>query len=572
MPKQFFFNETALYRTLSAFFTVLFLYLACFCYFSDSEIWLMTLSEQIFSHDPPHAVYFKSFFHFINKLAILPAQTNVQVYYLSRLGFSVIGLSAAWLQAVIVSHVFAHKQLRAPTFLFLLTASLFFNQAFRIRADILSLSIYSVILLFILQWSQVNLRRLFLLSSLQILLLLTTPKALIWTALLLILAALLRIRSTNKDDHARSTLLFVSILAPLQILLTVFIALIFFKSDSILLRALHSAADFYFKSFHRDLGGADYLQKMDFYYVYRFFLQNWFHSFVFIFWFTQFIYRSLYSSIKNTWVEHLNVLTASLIIFVFLYNQKLPFFLGTFLAPVWAVQFASFYLFAKITARARWVPAAILVGSCVLCFFQYQRNLHANNNREQLQFVQQLEDYKIQNPAVSIYDIIGLLPRDTTYFYFIGPGDVTHREELLREIQLRPPDVYLYTFKNTYYEPLLTPYLEKNYIEYFPGVWWRAQIFHMNQTSLTPFDILSFRGKNYWLLASTKKPVVNSNTFENISSSCLYLDKSKSLTKENDVHWIAVPWELQHFAFVHSELPKEAWKNPFSLFRFDTAF
>ena len=180
MPKQFYFSADAFYKILATAMTLLFFHLAWICYFSDSEIWLMAMSQQISAANSLTSIYYKFFFHLVNKVSFFWATHNLEVYRASRMTFAAIGFLAACAQAQIVSQVFQLRKLRTPTFLFIISASLFFNQAFRVRADVLSLLIYSIIVLLVLNWSAFSYKRLAGLSGLQVLLLLTTPKSIIW--------------------------------------------------------------------------------------------------------------------------------------------------------------------------------------------------------------------------------------------------------------------------------------------------------------------------------------------------------------------------------------------------------
>lgn len=263
--------------------------------------------------------------------------------------------------------------------------------------------------------------------------------------------------------------------------------------------------------------------------------------------------------------------TAVLIIFIFLYNQKLPFFLGPFLTPVIAHQFCVFWLKVQ---RYRWhsLGVGLLLLSCsALCLRQYSLNRKHNSNTAQRTVIAELEDFKHKNPQTSLYDVIGLLPLNNSYFYFIGPGEVSRREPILSALKKTPPDIYLYTLKNIFFEPELKGFLEAQYWQAQSGVWLKAQNFHLDKTKFFTNEVLRFNNKAYWLTRSTANTKVFSQTTgKDITSFCYFLNKQKQVS-QSDIFWVAIPLESLHVSIVGVPLLKLS-ANPSILFRFDTAF
>jgi hypothetical protein len=545
----------------------LFLYLATACYFSDSEIWLLAMSKKVFSADAIQSIYYKWFFHVFVFTTSFWSRNNLLVYESARIAFALIALASIILTAASFSKIYQKKQLLLPIVLICLTSSVFFNQGFRFRADILALFFHACFL-FIVFHNSLK-KHTLLLTALNILLLLTTPKALIFIALQ-VLIGLYFFCKESQDEKNLGRKILISILAPLTVVLFALTCLAFFNPDHSLLFAIRSAGDFYLKSFESDLGSAQFLSAMDFMYLSRFLRVSTAHTLIFLAWLALF-FVSIFSKPKNSLHSFFNVYCALLLSLILLYNQKLPFFLGPFLTPVIAIQFCTLDKFTTGRPRLYWLSPLLLALACWLCWKQFTINLQFNNNFQQKEFISHLQDYKRENPTVSIYDIIGLLPQDNTYYLFIGPGEVDRNRDILDAIQSDPPDIYLYTYKNVFFNETLQTFLQQKYFEYSPGVWLKAKHLHADQSFSQATKIVQFNNKNYWLLPYNQTRLVFSHTAKkDITADCLFLD-SELKTTQIATQWIAIPFENMHFSLAKVAPPK-FYQNPFLVFRFDTAF
>ncbi len=558
-----------LYLLLCIAFGGLFLYLATVCYFSDSEIWLLAMSKKAFSAGSLQAVYYKWPLHALVFVTSFWSKNNLLIYEISRIFFALLALTSLGLIAACFSKIYQKKQLFLPIFLICLTSSVFFNQGFRIRADILALFFHACFLLAVFSNLKSFRKLTLLLTALNAVLLLTTPKSLIFIALHVIVG-LYFFSQESKDHKLLGKRILVSILAPLTVGLFALSCLAFLYPDHSILFAIQSAGDFYMKSFDPTLGGAVFFTSMDFMYVIRFLQLSVVHTFIFLGWLILFL-KHVFSKNRNSLHSFFNIYCACLLSLILLYNQKLPFFLGPFLTPVIAIQFCSLDRILSSRRRFKWLPPLLLSVACWLCWKQFMVNLQFNNNTLQKEFISQLQTYKKKNPAVSIYDIVGLLPQDNTYYLFIGPGEVSRSRDILSRVQENPPDIYLYTYKNIFFTEDLQSFLQNNYLQYSPGVWLKAQHLRTDPKKSPHTKIIQMNNKSYWLFPFNKPHLIYSHhTKKDILSECLFLDSNLQLT-QIATQWVAVPLGHINFSMVMFPAPK-FYQNPFQVFRFDTAF
>jgi hypothetical protein len=571
MPKHFYSKMNVFYTVITGILIFLFLHLALNCYFADSEIWLLTLSQKVFNPEGQVSIYYKYLFHLFTKAGTYFANTNVDTYIHARLSFAFLSILTLILNAFVFIKIFDNKKLFLPLLFFTLSSSLFFNQAFRVRADILATFFHCIYLLVFLYTNEPSRKTTVLLSILNVLMFCSTPKAILFTISYVALGLLYYNRPIDSNSKKKSSALIFSALIPLQILLLFFVVLAFAAPQHQLLYSFQSATDFYLKSFDQSLGGAAFFKKSDFMYFFRFLRQSWAHSFLMSFWILSFVYSAFFKKIKNDLQHTFNVYSATLFLLIICYNQKLPFFLGPFLTPIIAFQVCLFYQWTNKHKLLRPVFFLAIATAFVTSFGQYKVNIFYNDNKDQMKFISELEEYKFLNSQIKIFDVIGLLPKSNTYYYFIGPGEVSRREAIFSSISKEPPDIYLYTYKNNFFEPMLSSFLNQNYFELSPGVWLKSINYNLAEDTKSIDQVVSINKKKYWLMPILGlKKIFNTLTKEEITADCLFLDSKLSVSK-TEIAWVAVPFLNHRFSLVGIPSPSLT-KDPNKLFRFDTSF
>ncbi|MBY0386118.1 hypothetical protein K2X05_13245, partial [bacterium] len=449
-----------------------------------------------------------------------------------------------------------------------LSSSLFFNQAFRIRADILALFLHLLFLYVTCLAKNKKWQNIFILILIQTLLLLTTPKSIIFILLHGALGLFLMLQQKEQRKLGRNIL--ASIVVPICLGLLALSIVGILAPQHPLLWSVHGAVNFYLKSYDQGLGGARFFSFFDLMYLFRFFKKSPVHSLLFFFWLIVF-FRDLFKKTAiDSFIYFFKIYTALLIICVFLYNQKLPFFLAPFLAPVLAYQFCVFYSFLE---KKRWtvLTPLLLFVAVFVSFRQLSVNLQFNNNYAQKKFIAELESYKKENPQTTVYDIIGLLPKNTSHYIFIGPGDISQREIILNQIKANLPDVYLFTFKNIFLGNEINKILKEFYFEYSPGVWLKSENINLNKTTNSLQDIFQLNQKNHWLTPVDKKTqIFSSKDKKEITDQCLFLNSQKKVS-QTEIQWMAIPFSFLEVSIIQAPLTNFSL-NPQNLFMFDTAF
>lgn len=557
------------YFLLAVSFAALFLFLATQCYFSDSEIWLLAISKTVFSANPVSAVYHKWIFHAIIAATSFWSNDNLAIYTTSRLVFALISLASLLLIAATFSKVYQKRTLFLPVFLVCLTSTLFFNQGFRIRADVLALFFHALFLYFLFYKKTSKRIDLLLFMLFNLALLLCTAKAIIFIALHILLGIYFYGQQEQNKKNLGFNLL-LSVLAPLTICLFAVSCLSIVAPAHKFLQIFQSAGDFYIKSFHPELGGARFFSEIDFMYVLRFLRQSYVHTFICLSWLILF-FVNIFRKNKDTLVSLLNLYGALLLSFVLVYNQKLPFFLGPFLTPLWAVQYCYLEQFLSTKKFTQWISPLLIGLACWISWNQYKVNTLFNTNIYQKDFIGQLQSYQRSYPKIKIYDVIGTLPLDNIYYEFIGPGEVTRRQEILRSLKQNPPEMFLQTYKNIYFGEDLNLFLMANYVEFSPGVWLRAKHYLLNKEHSSKTKIYRKGNDYYWLISHESPHMIFDQVGKtNIMNECLFLDPELKVS-QNNTTWVAVPLKYTQFSMVLAPQPLLT-HNPFIIFRFDTSF
>lgn len=571
MPKFFLQKSQWLYSLLSFVLVFLFIRLALHCYYADSEIWLLTLSQKVFSPYQHMSIYYKWFFHLLTYLSTSWTNDNLWAYHSARFFFAAVSLLALILNSLVYCKIFENKKLFFPFLIINLTSSLFFNQAFRIRADIVALLIHTLFLWLVVVSPSKKAKNILVLITLNVFLILCTPKALIFLALQTFLGFLYLFRGTLPEQKELGRKILLSFFYPLSFLLFVAVSLTFLQPQHPLLLAVHSALNFYLKSSDPRLGGAAYFNSFDFMYLIRFLKNSPVHTLLFLFWLFSFSKDIFQQRKTSTLPSFFYLYSALLLSFILLYNQKLPFFLGPFLVPFITFQFGLFYHFATQKKKITFAPMLFLLAASIMTLKQYSLNITYNNNHQQKKFLTQLQNYKLKNPQLTIYDVIGLLPKNNSFYAFVGPGDVTYREQIFGFIAQQKPDIYLYTLKNIFFEPELNSFLQKNYFEESPGVWLKADHLSLSQRGAAAYEIIQIQNKNYWLV-KTQSPVraIQLPTKMDVTQDCHYLDENKKVSQKRTSS-LAIPVNMINVLLVEAP-PLKISQNPYDLFRYDTFF
>jgi hypothetical protein len=553
--------------------TFLFLHLAINCYFADSEIWLLTLSQKALQPFELSSIFYKWSFHFLTYLFSHFAPTEVDVYFWARIGWGVVAVATQLILAFTFSRAIKEKSFVFPLFILLMTSSIFFNQGFRIRGDILSLFAHSIILLLLILCKNTKIRWFHYLAQtfFILLMMLSTPKAVYFLFAQFVFALLLWRKLKLKRDY----FLWVWFTHVLPIVIVTFITLLshLLPARIDLIDPIHEALDFFLKSYDANLFNTEYLSIYDFAHVIKFLGSSPIHTIVISFGLILYFYQLLRKGKNETW-NALNAYFGIIFCLVLLHNQKLPFFLGTYGSPIIAYCGVQFFLFVK-KYTPKWEFLVVLITTAAATFIalmQYQTNMNYNNNFGQMIAINTLDDYVTRNPKIRYYDIIGLLPRKTSTFLFVGPSEVSRKKAIIGAIDKLDLDMIIMVYKFVYLEPEIKNYLTEHRVPIEKNIWVKGDYFSVTQTTQYFKKTYRINEKPYWVLPIKPKHFIfDLLTHENITAHALYLDQRLKVVQEKDATQVAIPEKFLSVVLTNVP-PVRFLQPPYFLFRFDTTF
>lgn len=565
--------EQIFYALLASFVTFLFCHLALTCYFSDSEIWLLTLSQNTFHKHELISIFYKWSFHAITYLFSHFAPTELSVYYYARTGWMLVAVVTQLLIAYTFTNFTDNKKFFLPLFISLMTFSAFFNQGFRVRGDILSVFAHTLILYFLLsiKTKKITSYHYLILFILNALLISSTPKSLFFYLAQFVFAVSLY--KNAKSSKTFFLLIWTTHVLPVVLLLGLILLANAWGSSFHLLSVVHEVVDYYLKSFDDSLFNTTYLSVTDFAHVLKSLAKSPIHAVVFVIGVLIYLFKSFRS--KNTAIfTAFNVYFGLLLIMVLFHNQKLPFFIGTFALPLVAHSTLLFLSSMRYFLKNYFALFCIALcgGMSFFCVHQYKENVIFNNNHAQALAITSLEKYQAQHPHLSIYDIIGLLPRKNNIFLFVGPSEVSRKNSIIEHIRHLDPDIILFVYKFIFLEPEIKDFLTANRIPIEPHVWVKGEYYSVTQNMnyfRTPKII---NNKYYWIIPhSPQKYIFDFASKQSINKDVLYLDKNLVPTHPKHSTHFAIPKNYLSIVQTNTD-PIGFLMPPYALFRFDTSF
>lgn len=567
-------TESKLYSKIflifSVFVTLCFFHLAHSCYFADSEIWLLTLSQNLFNHQHLTSIAYKFSFHALTYLFSHHSPSELDVYFYARTGWSVVALGTQILLAYFYASAVGQKKFFLPLFISLMTFSAFFNQGFRIRGDILALGSHTLVLLLLLklknrQITQLHYLLLFLINSI---LLTATPKAIYFYISQFLFAWILCKNSKHKKSFLRW--IWITHLIPIHLGLTLALLTFIFPEPFNLITPLQEALDFYLKSFDPSLKNFDFLSVHDFVHVIKAFLLSPTHAVLFLIGFSLYFFESYR---KNNALSALNVLFGMSLLFLILHNQKLPFFIGTFGAPLVAYTSLLTFLYIKKIFNRFADVVLLIIGSSQIFWacLQYTDNLQKNHNLAQSLAIQTFDHYVTAYPDLTFFDIIGVLPRKADLFLFVGPGETTRKKQIVTELENHNPDILLFTYKFNFLEPDIANYLIKTRISPEPHIWIKGDFFSVSQTPLYFRQARQINNEFYWVIPAKPKKFIYFGSEDYPQSSVIYLKNDKPTLQRSVADRFAIP--QKYLSVLQTDTPPlSLYHSPFTVFRYDTQF
>lgn len=553
-------------------------------YINDSEIWAVALARQFpgwWSHNS--SFLHKFWFYATLKIAYLGANSSADVFLFSRIIFAGIGGGIVVLCGRLSWIIYRSKVGALLTVILLLSSTLFSERGFRIRADLLVcfLNLLAMNILLpltsrpILPYDREQgppahlpvFKRTVVVSSVNVLMLLSTPKA--WFTLVLQFIFVVYGRSLGVIllDSKKIFLLYGLPVTALAMLVSISF---FSPGFPHFFESYQVALDYFKQGFEGSESIPMYMSQASFQYVLQFIKDHRLLSCLIAIWTVAIYWQTIKVLLPKSWSlqrkdNHNNPLTLKKafqtyallnLLFIFLYNDRLPFFLAAHLPIILAAccgdtmaflnrienksmlrffQKSGFHVFFKKQKISLIMVASLMIfgwyilHSLTLAF----SNDPWRSNQHQLVALRELEQYLSPYPNINYFDGTGILPLLNFDYIYSGPG--VDRNQIISRLYQEKPQVVFLTRKATALEPAMMDYLRgQNYLHVGSGV--LVQGARLDPTSIVKTSI------------STQKKVFHTQS----------IDQIKTLLNQKFENWLRLSsqiylYHLANMKFVSSQ-------------------
>ncbi len=218
-------------------------------------------------------------------------------------------------------------------------------------------------------------------------------------------------------------------------------------------------------SFPAQYMGSEYFARVRFMHVQRFFFENPVALVVLA---ANFIFATRPPEWIGPGARKLAAFACFAWIYLLVFPDRLPFFIAA-LAPLFFIAFAP----ALESKRATGFLKSLVVAFGVFSLLYWSSVLFLrHNHREQAEYSRWARERFAKNPALSIYDPVGVLPFTDAYNWFLGPAQRSN-DIILQLIQFKKVDVLFYVSKLEILEPALSVFLRLNYVHDGTGLFLR---------------------------------------------------------------------------------------------------
>lgn len=433
------------------------------CFWSDSEIWHLKISALQGDAREPYDYWIKPLFLlFMSVIYRLSEWVGVPHPEMGRWVFGLNGLLILFLGSRIVSRFHSGFRMAPIYFLTVGTSWIFLERGFRIRSDLLALSLFLLTLLLLvdgIKTKYFSRNRHLGLLVLFLLTIFVTPKSLLLFICFLpflykVFAALPK---TQKGRVINLILLISAAIAGMSI-----------ASESFFISLIRQKV--YLQGSLVDADGS-----MGLFSAYR-----WEHVINFLFenpfiW-LPFLAKSIWI-VKNWsgwWADRLwrnyDISFFLLVLLLVVFPNRTPFFICS-LAPLFGL-----FVFSgteywnqrvwQALDRFR-TPAYFLLTLTVLAGSYKMKDIGSNhNNLSQKQLYEVLKAFSVSYPEMTIYDPAGLSPSQGALHFYLGPGNLVSNQFSSERIVQAQPDIILFGQRMLWTKPYLKDGFLKQYKDF----------------------------------------------------------------------------------------------------------
>lgn len=397
-------------------------YIGLNVYFTDSEIWALTLSQDLFKlKDESFGVYHKPLFHFlIYNLSFLTSD-NVKIYFYARI-VSIFFSFFTIYQVYKISKVYFRSSTYMMLSLSMLLSTYYFISWYpTVRSDSYATPFLLASFYQLIKSEKVNLKKYIIY---QILAVLMTPKSIFFCAFQWFVLAPqnIKINSLNKKKVILSSTF-------LLVLFTIY--LFMFK---------HSLV-YFLNYFNYDNLLPSYLSTDSFVYLLRFIRDD---ILIFVLFFLSLIFFFIKNK-RDPVYRKLGIYTFWVIILVLFYPLKLPYFISAQI-PLIAIFISAniYWLYNKYRNKYDILLAFVCYVFMIFLIFNHIRlyqDLRIYNNSEQIRTINILQEKMPTD--LTYYDCIGLLPFRDPILAYLGPNQSLYNEVNVNMVKSKKPDIIL---------------------------------------------------------------------------------------------------------------------------------
>lgn len=470
-------------------YLILFMFpISYYGFWTDSELWSSSTARGLFSNFVFSFAMKPLFSLVLWVLTLFPSHPNFLTIDAARMLFLVNSLFILFL-------IFYITKCLSNTFwgifaVFICISTYYFTyRGIQVRSDFLATSfMLSAILVLMHLKNQRAFSRLWILGTLLLLALLSTPKAIY---LVIGLFPFIKRYISNEDlRFARpDNKSLVGLLTGSFIVIPLLIKADFFQAT------LHSW-NFFLNAFSEENRGFSYLSRDSFLYVFDFLKKD----IVFASTLTICFFASLFSWKKNSDIKTWGIFSAFLIAILILHPDKLPYFISSYL-PFFSI-FVSLFLAhtskqnsVKKNSYVFALAIALFIGSQIIPSLKNRLDvISKHHNKEQRTAINYLTEFFQPYENLRIFDSVGVLQSRVPDYLFVGPASVQETNRVLHVLRTSPPDVILMTNKVSLIYPHIANFLSENYIGTEHGVFVRATTIKVSKSDLKS----GFRKANFY--------------------------------------------------------------------------
>lgn len=442
---------------------IAFAYLSYVTHWADSELWTISVARQFGSGrldaGSQYKILFEALIHQIYRFDLSDEATVDMARFL----FMLNGLALVALTAILARKLLPTKGMAIYAVFLLITCSFFLSQGFRVRSDLLAAAFQLSGLWAYLNFKSTNSRRWLwaaMGTAFHVAAFLATPKAVYHLALNAVF--IYQDRGFQRIGRAR----WVWIVAALAAVVTC-AAVIAANSDS-----FKYALKFFVQSFFTDSSRPGYFSSDAVFYLVRFVNENLTFAVA-----IAFLIVATARAHKKHEVPPVAYSACLALVFIFLHNDRLPFFILSLLplvaiACVGAVLPALQWVSNQFGAAAR----GILLAMIFLTATTYARRVRSfDSNADQRVAMKVVREYLEKYPGTKYFDATAALPRTTQIMYHIEVSGHDSWGTLMRILPEENPEVIFFGNRFFYHFDNITVYLARaGYVHAGGGTYVRA--------------------------------------------------------------------------------------------------